>query len=64
MNTTETNYIQLPLRIFAEMCPEFFEGQPELLQLALTDLNYIIRFTPDMKTFEIGYPDDKWRFVK
>lgn len=55
----KSNYIQLPLCIFAEMCPEFFEGQPHLRELALTDNRYIIRFLPDMTRFEIGYPEDK-----
>lgn len=56
---TKMNYIQLPLCIFVEMCPEFFDGQPQLYELAMTDSKYIIRFLPDMTRFEIGYPDDK-----
>lgn len=55
----KTNYIQLPLCVFAEMFPEFFDGHPQLLELAMTDSNYIIRFLPDMTRFEIGYPEDK-----
>lgn len=55
----KTNYIQLPLSVFAEMCPEFFDGHPQLLELAMTDSKYIIRFLPDMTRFEIGYPEDK-----
>ena len=55
----KTNYIQLPLCVFAEMCPEFFDGHPHLLELAMTDSKYIIRFLPDMTRFEIGYPEDK-----
>ena len=58
MNNTETTYIQLPLHYFAEICPEFFDSQPQLLRLALTDERYIIRFLPDFTRFEIGYPED------
>lgn len=60
---TKMNYVQLPLSVFAEMFPAFFDGQPQLYELAMTDSKYIIRFLPDMTRFEIGYSEDKNWFI-
>lgn len=54
----KTNYIELPLLVFCQLHPEYF--QSDTMRQLVRDPLYIVRFLPDLTFIEVGYKSDKW----
>ncbi len=55
------SYMQMKLKDFLELAPQFKEVLPD--ELDFDDDNYIVKMTKDFSHIEIGYAEDEW-FMK
>ena len=52
----QINYIELPLKVFAERFPQLYAMLPPVFDII--DTIYIVRYKDGQ--VEVGYADDKW----
>lgn len=53
---SKINYIELPLKVFAEMFPQLYVMLPPVFDI--NDTNYIVRYKDGQ--IEVGYKEDTW----
>ena len=53
---SKINYIELPLKVFAEVFPQLYAILPPVFDI--NDTNYIVRYKDGQ--IEVGYKEDTW----
>lgn len=52
----QINYIELPLKVFAQRFPQLYAMLPPVFDI--NDTNYIVRYKDGQ--IEVGYKEDTW----